>query len=146
MPFYNCALGKKRSLNKVIDDCHKILGRRSRSRCSTISSRSASAPPLRAGLSFGKDDMRIPSKKKEILGRRRSEVDRVEKNYEQGVITERERYNQLIDIWTHCRERTGWATETAGRRLRPTSTGEGVPYLNPIYLHGDSGREATSSR
>ena len=48
--------------------------------------------------------MRIPSTKQDLIDQTQKKVDRVERAYEAGAITERERHNQLLDLWAHCRE------------------------------------------
>jgi DNA-directed RNA polymerase subunit beta' len=79
--------------------------------------------------------MRMPSKKKEILRKAQGEVERIEKNFKQGVITQGERYNSIIDCWTHARERVG---EEMMVELKNDDR-KGVPYLNPIFCMADSG-------
>ena len=54
-----------------------------------------------AGLSFNLDDIIIPPEKKEIVERGHEEVRAIQDNYNMGFITENERYNQVIDTWTH---------------------------------------------
>jgi DNA-directed RNA polymerase subunit beta' len=136
MPFYNCDAGQEGSLNKVIDDVYKILGRRATiSLLDNIKSIGFKLRhPGRAQLR--QDDLRMPSKKKELLGRRRSEVDRVEKNYEQGVITERERYNQISTLGPLPREQGPGRRRPIVEDAEERRPDEGVPYLNPVYLHG----------
>ena len=54
-----------------------------------------------AGLSFNLDDIIIPPEKKEIVERGHEEIRAIQDNYNMGFITENERYNQVIDTWTH---------------------------------------------
>ena len=54
-----------------------------------------------AGLSFNLDDIIIPPEKKEIVERGHDEIRAIQDNYNMGFITENERYNQVIDTWTH---------------------------------------------
>lgn len=54
-----------------------------------------------AGLSFNLDDIIIPPEKKEIVDRGHEEIRAIQDNYNMGFITENERYNQVIDTWTH---------------------------------------------
>ncbi|WP_077196145.1 DNA-directed RNA polymerase subunit beta' [Prevotella ihumii] len=54
-----------------------------------------------AGLSFNLGDIIVPAEKPEIVGKGQAEVDQVKANYEMGFITDKERYNQVIDAWTH---------------------------------------------
>jgi DNA-directed RNA polymerase subunit beta' len=78
----------------------------------------------------------------------------VEKNYDRGIITDRERYNQLLDIWSHCREEvTKKLVETLknDRRHEDGSyadipSGAGIKFLNPVYLMSDSGARGNVSQ
>ena len=55
-----------------------------------------------AGVSIGLDDMHIPDEKREILAEAQADVDRFTKAYHRGVISFGERYNKVIDAWTHA--------------------------------------------
>lgn len=55
----------------------------------------------RAGLSISMDDLIIPSEKWDLIKKARGEVSEVEQHYKSGAITSGERYNKIIDIWTH---------------------------------------------
>ncbi len=153
MPFYNCALGKK-GCARVIDDCYAICGRPATidllDRLKEIGFKQSTL----AGLSFGITDLRIPDAKKELIQEAEKKVNRVEKNFERGLITERERYNQLLDIWSHCREEVTKklvATLKSDRRDADgnelaTEAKTGRMYLNPVYLMGDSGARGNISQ
>jgi len=145
MPFYNYPLGKR--ISRVIADCHSRLGRGATiSLLDRIKSQGFRHSTL-AGLSFGLTDLRIPETKQKILDAAQKVVDRVERNYQNGVITPMERHNQLIDIWVHARERitqemmkalkADWRT-AGGDEAKPGDS-RAKPYLNPIYLMTDSG-------
>ena len=54
-----------------------------------------------AGLSFNLGDIIVPEEKVDIVSKGQAEVDQVKANYEMGFITDKERYNQVIDAWTH---------------------------------------------
>ena len=69
-------------------------------------------------------------------------VEGIERNFKQGVITAGERYNQIIDCWTHARERIG---REMMAELQTDTVG-GKPYLNPIYLMSDSGARGSTRR
>ena len=56
----------------------------------------------KSGFSVATDDMIIPDEKKEFIDEAMAEVDEVRSQYKNGVITNNERYNKIIDIWTHC--------------------------------------------
>ena len=57
-----------------------------------------------AGLSFNLDDIIVPPEKAEIVKKGQDEVDEVQANFDMGLITDKERYNQVIDAWTHVND------------------------------------------
>ncbi|MEL6798034.1 MAG: DNA-directed RNA polymerase subunit beta', partial [Planctomycetota bacterium] len=92
--------------------------------------------------------------KQGLLDAAQKQVNRVERSYEDGIITGRERYNQLLDIWSHCREevtKTLIDTIKIDRRhedgsYAPVESDEGTAYLNPVYLMMDSGARGNVSQ
>jgi DNA-directed RNA polymerase subunit beta' len=153
MPFYNCALGKK-GCARVIDDVFAYCGKPATiDLLDDMKSIGFKRSTSRA-LSFGVTDLRIPIEKQDLLDAAQKRVNRVEKNYENGIITERERYNQLLDIWSHCNEElTKVLVDTLKRPPRPRrlgeadiEKGEGTKYLNPVYLMSDSGARGNISQ
>src|SRR5262249_22689134 len=58
-----------------------------------------------SGLSIGIDDMHIPTSKVQLINDARDEVNQVETQYQDGVITNGERYNKVVDIWAHVTEK-----------------------------------------
>ncbi|MEO1717339.1 MAG: DNA-directed RNA polymerase subunit beta', partial [Planctomycetota bacterium] len=153
MPFYNCTLGKK-GCARAIDDAYLYADRRHTidmlDRLKEIGFKRSTT----AGLSFGLTDLRIPEAKQGLLDAAQKQVNRVERSYEDGIITGRERYNQLLDIWSHCREevtKTLIDTIKIDRRhedgsYAPVESDEGKAYLNPVYLMMDSGARGNVSQ
>lgn len=134
MPFYNMAL-KKKALSRVISDCHKYCGMQATlDLLDTLKALGFQASTM-AGLSFGKNDMRMPERKGEILEKAQQEVEEIEQRREAGAITEKERYNQVIDIWSHTREVIGKEMMEELKIDREEDTN----YINPIFLMADSG-------
>jgi DNA-directed RNA polymerase subunit beta' len=84
----------------------------------------------RAGITFGADDLVIPDEKKEIIDKSQEEVTRIRKQYDRGIITEGERYNKLIDLWTHT---TSQIADKMHERLAGDKNG-----FNPVYIMMDS--------
>ncbi len=145
MPFYNCALGKK-GCARVIDDCFATSGKAATIDLLDRLKEMGFKQSTLAGLSFGITDLRIPKEKHELIAEAQKKVDRIEKNYDRGIITARERYSQLLDIWTHCREQVQAklvAALKSDRRMddgtEALEPGKGRTYLNPVYLMIDSG-------
>ncbi|MFG0276055.1 MAG: DNA-directed RNA polymerase subunit beta', partial [Phycisphaerales bacterium] len=154
MPFYNCALGKKGAA-RVIDDCFAYCGRAKTIDLLDSMKETGFRNSTLGGLSISITDMRIPVEKQDLLDESQKRADRVEKNYERGIITERERYNQLLDIWAHCREQvTKKLIETLKNDRRDPETGaeepigtkKGIHYLNPVYMMSDSGARGNVSQ
>ena len=86
-----------------------------------------------AGISIGMVDMIIPEKKNEIIAEARHDIDEVEKQYRKGVITDGERYNKIIDRWTHATE------ETSSEMYRALEFNGDREDINPIFIMVDSG-------
>ena len=94
----------------------------------------------RSGLSFATDDLRTPANKEKVLTDTEKKVDYFRKQYDRGNITEVERYNTVIDLWTHARDRiTEQMMEDLRSDQRKDESGHLRPYLNPIYLMANSG-------
>jgi len=134
MPFYNLTMGKK-MLSKVISECYDTVGSGATIDLLDKIKELGFKRAALAGLSFGLTDLRIPSKKQEIIDETQTRVDRIQKNFDDGVLTGGERLNQIIDAWTHARVQV---TSEMMRELKE-DTRDGKPYLNPIFLMSDSG-------
>ncbi|MCW2953608.1 MAG: DNA-directed polymerase, beta subunit, predominant form, partial [Conexibacter sp.] len=134
MPFYNMALGQKQ-LQGIIADCYQILGRRETINLLDAMKDLGFRESTRSGLSFATDDLKTPSTKEQILGETEKEVGKAAKLYHRGIITEQERYNKVLDAWTHARERI--TTEMMDQLKNDVRNGQ--VYLNPIFLMAESG-------
>ncbi|MCP4251783.1 MAG: DNA-directed RNA polymerase subunit beta' [bacterium] len=146
MPFYNFAVAQK-GASRVIAECHSLLGRAATIDLLDRIKQIGFSYSTLAGLSIGITDLRVPAAKPKIITAAQKKVDRIEKSFHQGALTDMERYNQLIDTWIHARERV---TEEMMRELRadrrddegnlvPLGSDDGFAYLNPILLMTDSG-------
>ena len=93
----------------------------------------------RSGLSFATDDLITPENKLKIIGDAEKAVLKILKLYQRGVITDGERYNQVLDTWTHAREQitkemmAELEQDTDAREVRRSG------YVNPIHLMAHSG-------
>jgi DNA-directed RNA polymerase subunit beta' len=135
MPFYNLVMSQK-VLSRVISDCFEYSGSaKTVDLLDQIKSLGFRYATL-AGLSFGIMDLKIPVRKAEIIEETEKRVGKIRKNYNDGVLTEGERYNQVIDAWTNARVAV---TNEMMRGLKDDKKEDGTPYLNPIYLMSDSG-------
>jgi DNA-directed RNA polymerase subunit beta' len=93
---------------------------------------------FRGGLSFNLDDVVIPDAKEKLVKAAQAEVDEVTGNYNMGLITNNERYNQTIDIWTHTNSKV---TFTLMERIKNDRQG-----FNSIYMMMDSGARGSKEQ
>ncbi|HRZ42739.1 MAG TPA: DNA-directed RNA polymerase subunit beta' [Bacteroidales bacterium] len=90
------------------------------------------------GLSFNLDDVIIPAVKTDLIERANQDVDEVLSHYQDGWITNNERYNKIIDIWTHTNSRL---TNTLMEKLSNDKQG-----FNPVYMMLDSGARGSKEQ
>lgn len=154
MPFYNCTLGKK-GCSRVIDDTYARLGRPATLEILDDMKELGFKTSTTSGLSIGIADIRIPDDKMLLIDKTQKRVDLVEKNYQAGAITERERHNQLLDLWAHCREQVTKSLvktlendrrDPSNHKEVPIDSDEGTRYLNPVFLMSTSGARGNISQ
>lgn len=102
-----------------------------------------------AGISICVDDMRIPAKKEELIRHARKEVSEIEKQYAEGLITDGERYNKVVDIWAHLGETV--ASEMMGEMALDEEavrqgTARSTAQFNSIYMMADSGARGSAQQ
>ncbi|MFT7252236.1 MAG: DNA-directed RNA polymerase subunit beta' [Flavobacterium sp.] len=93
---------------------------------------------FRGGLSFSLGDIRIPEQKGQLIADARVQVDAIKVNYNMGLITNNERYNQVIDIWTSANAQL---TELAMKNIREDQQG-----FNSVYMMLDSGARGSKEQ
>src|SRR2546422_2163079 len=99
--FPNKVIGKSQ-LGDLIWNCYKICGHEATVVALDKLKELGFLEATRAGVSIGIDDMIIPKEKDQEIEAAQKQISEVEKQYRKGVITPGERYNKIIDIWTHC--------------------------------------------
>ena len=134
MDFYNMPL-RSSELAMVISDCYQVLGRRATITLLDDLNRLGFRESTRSGLSFATDDLVTPDTKSKIIGEAEKTVLKYKKLYDRGIITDVERYNQVLDAWTHARERITAEMMAA----METDTRGGGGYVNPVFLMAHSG-------
>ena len=93
----------------------------------------------RSGMSIGLSDMIIPQGKSEMVAKARAEIEEIEEKYRKGLITEGERYNMIIDIWTDTNDKlTNKLFEVLEENDDPKNE-RSREELNPVYSMVDSG-------
>ncbi|MED5286090.1 MAG: DNA-directed RNA polymerase subunit beta', partial [Planctomycetota bacterium] len=134
MDFYNYGM-RSGDLATVISDCYQGLGRRATINLLDDMNQLGFRESTRSGLSFATDDLVTPDSKEKIVAEAEKEVLKYRKHYERGVITEKERYNKVLDTWTHARESI---TKEMMAAMEVDDRG-GMGYVNPVYLMAHSG-------
>jgi DNA-directed RNA polymerase subunit beta' len=88
---------------------------------------------MQAGISIGIDDMIIPDDKKDIVSDSRKKIAEVEGQFNKGIITDGERYNKVVDIWTGATDKIAKAV------FAKLEGNDGRAEINPVYIMMDSG-------
>ncbi len=88
----------------------------------------------RGGLSISVDNLQIPKEKEQIIREARTEVAEVESQYKKGLITDGERYNKVIDIWTHATDKV---SDLIFKEMDP---------FNPVFMMADSGARGSKQQ
>ena len=130
--FFNKVAGKKQ-LSDIIWRTYQVSGQQKTVETLDRLKELGFSWATRAGVSIGITDMIIPDEKKIELDKAYKQISLVEKQYRSGIITDGERYNKIIDIWTHAGE------EISNVMFRTLEHNEGRRELNPVFLMQDSG-------
>ena len=134
MAFYDLPLTSKH-LSRIIADCYQLLGRKETIDLLDRMKETGFRESTRSGLSFATSDLKTPDNKEHVLKDKDKEVEKLRKQYERGAITNDERYNKVIGVWTDARD------EITKRMMSELMNDrrDGKPYINPIYLMAHSG-------
>jgi DNA-directed RNA polymerase subunit beta' len=128
----------KKSLRTIISDIYKKTGNAVTVRFLDDIKDLGYTMAYRGGLSFNLSDVVVPFDKKEIVDAGYAEVDEVMMNYNMGFITNNERYNQVIDIWTHANAKL---TNSVMKTLSTDRQG-----FNSVYMMLDSGARGSKEQ
>ncbi len=94
----------------------------------------------RAGISFGKDDMVIPEAKGRLVNESKERVKEFEQQYLDGLITQGEKYNKVVDVWSECTEKV------ASEMMKAISTTEAGKPVNSVYMMAHSGARGSAAQ
>ena len=103
----------------------------------------------RAGVSFGVDDMAIPDRKEEIIVAAEAEVKEIQNQYASGLVTDGERYNKVVDIWSHANDQVakvmmeGLGTEDV---VLTDGTIREQKSFNSVFMMADSGARGSAAQ
>ncbi len=131
--FVNEVINKSR-LSQIIADCYRRFGHYEVIQLLDRLKEIGFEEATRAGISIAIDDVQIPPSKGEILEAARGEVLAIEEQYQNGLITDGERYNKVIDVWTHT-------TDLVSDKMF-----EELGSFNPIFMMADSGARGSKQQ
>jgi len=100
---------------------------------------------FQAGISFGKDDMIIPDAKVPLVDETRALVKDYEQQYQDGLITQQEKYNKVIDAWSRCGDRVAGEMMKEIQAVKKLPNGREAP-INSIYMMAHSGARGSQAQ
>ena len=156
IPFkvYNKTLGKK-DLAELIDVCFRLTGNKKTVLLADHIMQTGFKQAMKAGISISVHDMLMPPEKKEFLDQAYKQVAEIENQYVEGLITDGERYNKVIDIWAQTSEQIASAMM---KRLSvenfkapmgwkgQSSKDVTAPSFNSIFMMADSGARGSNAQ
>ncbi|WP_022679368.1 DNA-directed RNA polymerase subunit beta' [Sandarakinorhabdus limnophila] len=100
---------------------------------------------FQAGISFGKDDMVIPAAKAVLVDKTKAEVKDFEQQYQDGLITQGEKYNKVVDAWSKCGDLVAgeMMKEISAKKKRPDGR---EAQINSIYMMAHSGARGSQAQ
>jgi len=146
--FINQVMDKK-ALGELIDQCYRRLGNKATVLLADRLRSLGYGHATSAGISICLDDMAIPPDKERFLDEAMTEVAQIQDQYQEGLITDGERYNKVVDIWAQATEQIteqlvdGIATETVIDEKGEEHT---VPSFNAIFMMADSGARGSTQQ
>jgi DNA-directed RNA polymerase subunit beta' len=130
----------KKEISNVIDQVYRHAGQKETvifcDRLMTLGFTQA----CRAGISFGKDDLIIPDAKRVLVAEAQDQVKQYEQQYQDGLITQGEKYNKVVDVWSRCTDKVA---EEMMKMIRSAPPGEPI---NPVWMMSDSGARGSAAQ
>ncbi len=140
LPYINGTL-KKKGLQSLVNYCHLRLGHEMTVKMLDDLKQLGFLYATKAGISIGIDDLVTPDAKRELVGKADRDVIEVEKQYRDGVITNGERYNKVIAIWSEVTDKVAKEMFLAMDEKEKTAKES-----NPILIMSDSGARGTAQQ
>ena len=139
----------KKVISKLINHCYRTLGVKATVIFADKLMYMGFSYATRAGVSIGFEDMAVPMGKGKIISAAEKEVKEIQHQYASGLVTDGERYNKVVDIWSHANDQVakvmmdGLGTEAAigkdGQTIQQKS-------FNSIYMMADSGARGSAAQ
>jgi DNA-directed RNA polymerase subunit beta' len=139
----------KKTISATINECYRTLGLKHTVVFGDHLMYTGFAYATRAGVSIGVDDMVVPEQKEKILAGAEREVKEIQEQYSSGLVTDGERYNKVVDIWSRTNDQVAKAmmeklgsdevADTKGNKVRQKS-------FNSIFMMADSGARGSAAQ
>ncbi len=139
----------KKSISLAIDTCYRVLGLKATVVFADQLMYIGYEYATKSGISFCSDDMIIPESKDSILKLAYEEVKEIEMQYQSGLVTNGERYNKVVDIWSKTNDQVAKAMMSKlGKQTKKDSAGKicEQPSFNSIYMMADSGARGSAAQ
>ncbi len=150
LPFelFNQTMTKK-AISGLINTCYRRLGLKATVIFADQLMYTGFSFSTKSGISIGVNDMVVPDEKQAIIGAAAAEVKEIENQYISGLVTNGERYNKVVDIWSHTNDRVAKAMmDMLGSDLVIDKDGNEVKQdsFNSIYMMADSGARGSAAQ
>ena len=136
---------RKKEVQQVIDSVYRYCGQKESvifcDQIMTVGFREA----FKAGISFGKDDMVIPDTKWDIVNGTRDQVKEFEQQYMDGLITQGEKYNKVVDAWSKCSDEVAGAMMAEISSMKRDDAGAEME-PNSVYMMAHSGARGSPAQ
>ena len=139
----------KKAISGVINVCYRNVGLKETVVFADQLMYTGFAYATRAGVSIGVDDMVVPQQKTKILASAEREVKEIQEQYASGLVTNGERYNKVVDIWSRTNDQVAKAMmDKLGTEEATSSSGQAVQQksFNSIYMMADSGARGSAAQ
>ncbi len=139
----------KRSISNLVNTCYRRAGLKETVVFADQVMYLGFRLATKAGVSIGMNDMTIPDEKEKILALAEQEVKEIENQYASGLVTNGERYNKVVDIWSHTNDQVAKAMMAKlGKELVKDKDGNEVEQdsFNSIYMMADSGARGSAAQ
>jgi DNA-directed RNA polymerase subunit beta' len=139
----------KKALGRLIDKAYRVGTEKETVLLADSLMRLGFSYATKAGISINIKDMTIPGEKVKILGEAYGEVDKITEEYNEGSITNGERYNKIIDVWAQTNEKlTKVVIERISTDKFSNEKGESVmaPSFNALFMMADSGARGSTAQ
>ncbi len=129
----------KKDISNLLDNVYRFTGQKATcifvDQMMTVGFKYAA----KAGISFGKDDLVIPEEKNILIQDTQKLVNSLENQYQEGLITEREKYNKVVGLWSTC-------TDKVAKAMMKTVSSSKDSQINSVYIMADSGARGSEAQ